>query len=50
MAILADELHKLIKRKFQKRHVIVVGIDDAWSADVANMTSFAKFNKGINNH
>ena len=47
MAILADELHKPIKRKFQKRHVIVVGIDDTWSADLVDMTSFAIFNKGI---
>ena len=47
MAILADELHKPIKRKFQKRPVIVVGIDDTWSADLVDMTSFAKFNKEI---
>ena len=32
---------------FQKRPVIVVGIDDTWSADLVDMTSFAKFNKGI---
>ena len=44
---LADELHKPVKRKFQKRPVIVVGIDDTWSADLDDMTSFAKFNKGI---
>ena len=48
MAILAYELHKPIKRKFQKRTVIVVGIDDTWSADLVDMTSFAKFNKEIN--
>lgn len=47
MNILADELHKPIRRKFQKRAVIVVGIDDTWSADLVDMSSFAKFNKGI---
>ena len=47
MAILADELHKPIKRKFQKRSVIVAGIDYTWSADLVDMTSFDKFNTGI---
>ena len=47
MTALADELHKPIKRKFQKMPVIVVGIDDTRSADLADMTSFAKFNEGI---
>ena len=41
---LADEP---IKRQFQKRPVIVVGIDDIWSADLVDKTSFAKFNKRI---
>ena len=47
MTALADELHKPIKRKFQKKPVIFFGIDDTWSADSVDMTSFAKFNKGI---
>ena len=41
------KLHKSIRRKFQKRSVIVVGIDDTWSADLVDMTSFAKFDTGI---
>ena len=41
-------MHKSIKRKFQKRPVIVVRIDDTWSADLVDMSFFfAKFNKGI---
>ena len=47
MAALADELHKPIKRKFQKRPVTFVVIDDTWSADLVDRTSFAKFDKEI---
>ena len=44
---LADELHKPITRKFQKRRVISNGIDDIWSADLVEMQKFSKWNKGI---
>lgn len=43
----ADELHKPIRGKFQKRQVIFVGIDDRWSADLVDTSYFAKFNNGI---
>ena len=44
---LADELHKPITRKFQKRRVISNGIDDIWTADLVEMQNFSKWNKGI---
>ena len=44
---LADELHKPIRRKFQKRHVFVRNVDDTWAADLVEMQSFAKFNDGV---
>ena len=43
---LADELHKPIRRKFQKRKVFAKTIDDIWSADLIEMIPLAKFNKG----
>ena len=43
---LAEELHRLIKRKFKKRRVIVNGIDKIWTADLADMTAFKDYNKG----
>ena len=43
---LADELHKPITRKFQKRSVISNGIDDIWAADLVEMQKYSKWNKG----
>ena len=43
---LADELHKPIKRKFQKRLVFAKNVDEIWAADLVDMQSFAKFNNG----
>ena len=45
---LAEELHKPIKRKFNKRRVLVSGIDKIWAADLADMTALSKDNEGIN--
>ena len=44
---LAEELHKPIKRKFEKRRVLVNGIDRIWAADLEDMQAFAKFNRGV---
>ena len=46
--MLAEELHKPIKRKFNKRRVLVSGIDKIWAADLADMTALSKDNEGIN--
>ena len=44
---LAEELHKPITRKFQKREVHSPFIDNVWSADLADMQLISKCNKGI---
>ena len=46
--MLAEELHKPIKRKFNKRRVLVSGIDKIWGADLADMTAINKDNEGYN--
>ena len=44
---LANELHKPIIRKFNKRKVYSTFKDNIWGADLANMQLLSKFNKGI---
>ena len=44
---LAEELHKPIKRKIEKRRVLVNGIDRIWAADLVDMQAFSKFNRGV---
>ena len=45
--IIAEELHKPVKRKFKRRRVMVYTIDDIWSADLTNsFQSLSKQNKG----
>src|SRR5204862_834892 len=44
---LANELHKPIIKKFPKRKVYVNGIDHTWAADLVDMSSMSKENKGI---
>ena len=43
---LADELHKPIRKKFQKRLVFAKNVDDIWAADLVEMQPFARFNNG----
>ena len=43
---LAKELHKPIKRKFKKRRVYVKGANKIWAADLVDMQSFSRKNKG----
>ena len=47
ISTLAEELHKPVRRKFEKRRVLVNGIDKIWSADLVDMQAFSKFNRGI---
>ena len=42
---LAEELHKTIIRKFNKRKVHLPFIDSIWDADLADMQLISKFNK-----
>ena len=44
---LAEELHKPVSRKFQRRRVQVNGIDEIWAADLIDMQAFSKFNRGV---
>ena len=44
---LTEELHKLIFRKFKKRQVHLIFIDNIWCTDLAHMQLRGKFNKGI---
>ena len=44
---LANELHKPIIRKFKKRKVYSSFRDNIWGADLADMQSLRKTNKGI---
>ena len=44
---LAEELHKPIIRKFKKRKIHSLFIDNMWGADLADMLLIGKFNKVI---
>ena len=44
---LANELHKPIIRKFEKRNVYSTFKDDIWGVDLADMQLLSKYNKGI---
>ena len=44
---LAEELHKPITRKFNKRKVQSPFINNIWGADLADMQLISKFNKGF---
>ena len=46
-SILADELHKLIIRKFNKRKVYSHFKDNIWGVDLADTQSLSRKNKGI---
>ena len=44
---LAEELHKPIIRKFEKRKVYSTFKDNIWGLDLADMQLLSKYNKGI---
>ena len=46
-SILADELHKPIIKKFDKRKVYSQFKDNIWGVDLADMQSLSRKNKGI---
>ena len=46
-SILADELHKPIINKFNKRKVYPQFKDNIWGVDLADMQSLRRKNKGI---
>ena len=44
---LAEDLHKLIISRFEKRKVNWLFIDNIWGEDLADMQLISKFNKGF---
>src|SRR3990170_7804418 len=44
--LLSDELHKPIRKNFERRHVDVFEIDDTWGDDLVEMQEWSKQNKG----
>ena len=44
--MLAAELHKPVRKHFQRRHVDVLEIDDVWAADLIEMQEWYKENRG----
>ena len=47
-SILADELHKLVIKKFEKRKVYSQFKDNIWGVDLTDIQSLSRKNKGIN--
>ena len=45
---LANELHKPLRRRFDKRTVFAKQVDDIWTADLVDTSSFSRSNKGYN--
>ena len=43
---LANEHHKPVGRRFDKRTVFAKQIDDIWTADLVDMSPFSRSNKG----
>ena len=43
---LADELHKPVRKHFEKRRVISKHVDDIWAADLVDMQYYSSSNKG----
>lgn len=41
-----NEIHKQARKNFQRRSVILKGIGDLWQADLIDLQSYSKFNKG----
>lgn len=41
-----DELHKLARKNFARRRVIIKGIDDLWQADLVEMGEYSSQNNG----
>lgn len=42
------EIHRGVRRNFNRRHVVLKGIDDLWQADLIDMQNIRKHNRGFN--
>lgn len=43
----AYSLHKPVRRRIKRNHVISSGKDDLWMADLMDMVKYAKWNQGV---
>ena len=43
---LVNDLHKPVRRRFDKRTVFAKQVDDIWTADLVDMSSSSSSNKG----
>lgn len=43
---LVNELHRGVRSNFKRRRVVIKGINDLWTSDLAEMIPYAKFNSG----
>lgn len=41
-------LHKPVRRRFQRNHIVSAGKDDLWMADLIDMVKYASWNDGFN--
>ena len=44
--ILINELHRQVRKNYQRRRFIQKGILDTWQIDLVEMIPYAKFNRG----
>lgn len=44
---IVKELHRPARKNFQRRHVVMKSIDDHWQADLVELGTFARENKGF---
>lgn len=44
---LVNELHKAVRKNFKRRRTIIKGLDDLWQMDLAEMSNYARENKGF---
>lgn len=45
---IVNEIHKAARKNFDRRSVILKGIDDLWQADLMDMQNLRKYNNGYN--
>ena len=46
MEQLVKELHRPARRNFQRRHVVITGLNDLFQADLVDMQKYSRENKG----
>lgn len=47
-AEIIDELHRPARKRYRRRHIVMIGIDNHWQADLVDVSSIAGFNKKHN--